>query len=75
MERPAPMRSVAFVSDPGVVDIPTVDPEEPAPRLLADLHTRRDGLAASEASRRLQQFGPNEIPRAGPGVAGGIVRQ
>jgi magnesium-transporting ATPase (P-type) len=61
---------------PAVAGLPAVDPEEPAPRLLADLHTRRDGLAAREAARRLQQVGPNEIRRErGPSALSEIVRQ
>jgi len=40
-----------------------VDPEERLDQLLADLGTRRDGLSAREAARRLEQFGANEIRR------------
>jgi calcium-translocating P-type ATPase len=64
------------VSRSVVVEQPDLDPEEPASRLLADLHTRRDGLASSEAARRLQQVGPNAIRRErGPGAIVEVVRQ
>jgi calcium-translocating P-type ATPase len=43
--------------------IPSVDPEEAVPRLLAHLQTQVDGLDEREAARRLQQVGPNEIRR------------
>ena len=39
------------------------DPEERVDALLRDLGTRRDGLGAREADRRLEQYGPNEIRR------------
>jgi calcium-translocating P-type ATPase len=39
------------------------DPEEDISRLLSDLRTQVDGLDESEAARRLQQVGPNEIRR------------
>jgi calcium-translocating P-type ATPase len=39
------------------------DPEESVDVLLRDLGTRRDGLGAREADRRLRQYGPNEIRR------------
>jgi calcium-translocating P-type ATPase len=43
------------------------DPEEEIARLLVDLRTQVDGLDQSEAARRLQQVGPNEIRReSGP---------
>ncbi len=42
---------------------PTIDPEEDAPRLLADLRTQVEGLDDREAARRLLQVGPNEIRR------------
>jgi calcium-translocating P-type ATPase len=68
--------TVPLVSEPGTLDLPAIDPEEPAPRLLADLRTRPTGLASSEAARRLQQVGPNAIRRErGPGAAAEIVRQ
>ena len=39
------------------------DPEERVDLLLGHLATRREGLGREEASRRLQQHGPNEIER------------
>jgi magnesium-transporting ATPase (P-type) len=39
------------------------DPEESVDALLRDLRTRRGGLGAREADRRLSQYGPNEIRR------------
>jgi magnesium-transporting ATPase (P-type) len=39
------------------------DPEESVDALLRDLGTRRDGLGAREADRRLRQYGLNEIRR------------
>jgi hypothetical protein len=39
------------------------DPEERLDLLLRDLGTRRDGLSALEADRRLAQHGPNELRR------------
>lgn len=44
-------------------DEPTFDPEERLDLLLRDLGTRRGGLSAREAERRLQQHGPNELTR------------
>jgi len=46
-------------------DVPPValDPEERLDLLLRDLGTRRDGLSALEADRRLAQHGPNELRR------------
>ncbi len=40
-----------------------VDPEERVDLLLRHLATRRDGLHAREAARRLEQYGSNEIRR------------
>jgi calcium-translocating P-type ATPase len=40
-----------------------VDPEERLDLLLRHLGTRRGGLRVREASRRLEQYGPNEIRR------------
>ncbi|MDX6680239.1 MAG: hypothetical protein QOG94_278 [Solirubrobacteraceae bacterium] len=46
---------------------PGPDPEEEVARLLVGLRTQVDGLDDSEAARRLQQVGPNEIRReSGP---------
>ena len=39
------------------------DPREPVERLLRDLRTRRSGLTAREAGRRLVANGPNELKR------------
>ena len=39
------------------------DPEERLDLLLGHLGTRREGLSEREASRRLEQHGPNEIQR------------
>lgn len=41
------------------------DPLEPEQRLLGDLHSRPEGLAAREVERRLTQYGRNEITRRG----------
>ena len=41
----------------------SVDPREPAERLLRDLRTRRSGLPVREADRRLVVYGPNELRR------------
>jgi calcium-translocating P-type ATPase len=42
---------------------PPVDPTERVELLLRDLRTRREGLSAREAERRLIAFGPNELRR------------
>ena len=42
-------------------DQPRKDPELPIPDLLEKLSTSRDGLSSSEAQKRLQQYGRNEI--------------
>jgi calcium-translocating P-type ATPase len=41
----------------------TLDPTEPAQRLLRDLRANRRGLSSREAARRLEVVGPNELPR------------
>jgi calcium-translocating P-type ATPase len=41
------------------------DPREPVDLLLRHLHTRREGLSAREAARRLVAYGPNELQRRG----------
>jgi magnesium-transporting ATPase (P-type) len=50
---------------PGGADPPpgTLDPTEPARRLLRDLRADRRGLSSREAARRLEVVGPNELPR------------
>ncbi|WP_275426191.1 cation-translocating P-type ATPase [Nocardia arizonensis] len=40
-----------------------VDPREPVSALMRDLRTSPDGLSGREAARRLQLYGPNELPR------------
>ena len=47
----------------GTVDEPRFDPEEEISLLLRDLGTSRQGLSPREATRRLEQHGPNEIQR------------
>jgi calcium-translocating P-type ATPase len=55
---------------------PALDPEERLDLLLSDLGTRRDGLSAREAGRRLEQHGPNELQRReSSGHLREIVRQ
>ncbi|NKY32941.1 cation-transporting P-type ATPase [Nocardia speluncae] len=41
---------------------PVVNPREPIAALLRDLRTGYDGLSAREAARRLDLYGPNELP-------------
>jgi calcium-translocating P-type ATPase len=54
----------------------SIDPEERLDLLLRHLGTRRSGLRAREASRRLQQYGPNEIRRReGAGHLRDLLRQ
>ena len=43
---------------------PALDPEESLDALMRDLGRAPPGLSVREAERRLQQFGPNEIPAA-----------
>ena len=43
---------------------PSIDPLEPAERLLRDLRSRRLGLTQREAERRLVVYGANELRRA-----------
>ena len=43
--------------------VTVVDPEERLDLLLGHLGTRRDGLSDREATRRFEQYGPNEIRR------------
>jgi len=43
------------------------NPLAPEATLFADLRSRRDGLSAREAARRLIEYGPNEIVRRGGG--------
>lgn len=40
----------------------TIDPREPVSALMRDLRTGPDGLASREAARRLDLYGPNELP-------------
>jgi calcium-translocating P-type ATPase len=47
----------------GSADEPRFDPEEEISLLLRDLGTSRQGLSPREATRRLEQHGPNEIQR------------
>ncbi len=44
---------------------PQVDAREPIGRLLRDLRSARAGLSGREAARRLQVYGPNELPHKG----------
>lgn len=54
----------------------TVDPEETIDLLLRHLGTQAAGLSASEARRRLEQYGPNEITRQrGAGHAAALAAQ
>lgn len=54
----------------------STDPEERVDLLLRHLGTSADGLTSSEAARRLEQYGPNEITRRkGPGLARELLRQ
>ena len=39
-----------------------LDAREPLQRLLSDLRTSEHGLTSREAARRLQSYGPNELP-------------
>ena len=54
---------MTVTSSDDLLTIPGLDPEEDVSRLLAHLRTQVDGLDEREASRRLQQFGANEIRR------------
>ncbi|MBK5115938.1 MAG: hypothetical protein JJE23_03355 [Thermoleophilia bacterium] len=54
--------SKGIVAEPGP-RAQLVDPEERVDLLLRHLATRRDGLHAREAARRLEQYGSNEIRR------------
>jgi calcium-translocating P-type ATPase len=57
-------------------DEPRLDPEERVDLLFRHLGTSRGGLSQREASRRLQQHGPNEIRRkAGPSRLRELARQ
>jgi calcium-translocating P-type ATPase len=64
MERKVIASSDAAGDRPGVIGaIEQIDPEERLDLLLRHLGTRRTGLRTREASRRLEQYGPNEIQR------------
>jgi hypothetical protein len=59
-----PRTGAAEIDRPGIGSgRPRVDPEERLDLLLQHLGTRRSGLRAREAARRLEQHGPNEITR------------
>ena len=65
-DAPAPLRG-EDVGD-SVADARAVTAEHPEARLAALLHELRtapEGLSASEAARRLAQYGPNELRRRG----------
>jgi calcium-translocating P-type ATPase len=53
-------RPVASLAEPP-------NPLEPVATLFGELHSRRDGLSAREAERRLIEYGPNEIVRRAHG--------
>lgn len=44
-------------------DLPVADPQEELDRLLRDLRSRRAGLSARDAERRLTVVGPNDLVR------------
>ncbi|MEV3964472.1 cation-transporting P-type ATPase [Nocardia sp. NPDC050193] len=47
----------------GSADDPSgIDPREPVTALIRDLRTTPDGLTSREAARRLDVYGPNELP-------------
>lgn len=48
---------------PGQVGVETVvDPREPVSALMRDLRAQPEGLTSREAARRLDLYGPNELP-------------
>lgn len=52
------------------------DPREPVELLLRDLRSGRGGLSATEARRRLDHYGPNELAvRSGRGWQQALLRQ
>ncbi|MET7772753.1 cation-transporting P-type ATPase [Nocardia sp. NPDC005366] len=44
-----------------------IDPREPVSALMRDLRTTPDGLSEREAARRLELYGPNELPQRSAG--------
>ena len=50
--------------------------QQPVDELLVDLASGHDGLTEADAARRLDEFGPNELPHeAGPGAVQIALRQ
>jgi calcium-translocating P-type ATPase len=65
-QRPVEMADAHVVTDrPVGAYAGSPDPLEPLSLLLRDLRSSPDGLSGREASRRLQNYGPNELSRRG----------